>query len=94
MPCGLQLTGGYRPKLNVATKAGMFTPFLGTKKAQKNIHVCWFNTPAGVLENAEKDTSLSMLVISCHICIDWRTQLLVPYTEPPQLPYCLLPKHA
>jgi hypothetical protein len=45
MPCGLQLTGGYRPKLNVATKAGMFTPFLGTKKAQKNIHVCWFNTP-------------------------------------------------
>lgn len=41
----MQLTGGYRPKLNVATKAGMFTPFLGTKKAQKNIHVCWFNTP-------------------------------------------------
>ena len=40
----MQLTGGYRPKLNVATKAGMFTPFLGPKKPKK-ISMCVGSIP-------------------------------------------------
>ena len=38
MPCGLQLTGGYRPKLNVATKREMYCWLFATETLE-NIRV-------------------------------------------------------